>query len=309
MNGTELLATAATLSLPALLDLIGIAAFGAVMVAAACEWTARANKRVFLDKYAQQSAAMALLLIIVSILGSIPAMFLLMDRFPGLMQWFSNPSMPLVHTLAAAGATTLLLAVWSITWKKLRKKKGLHAGIGLLAGIGALATMGIGTAAAALVLPALKTGIFPQWPAALPMHVWALIGQYFFTALGAGAGLSLVYLVLRRNKDDFGRDYYRFSLSAAAKWALAPMLIQLGFQGWLFSTLSEQTRQAVQTGPLGILWLVTAGCALICVGLWLAIARSQTPVRLKWAAFLGSLLLWIMHTANTLLFLNLSGIA
>lgn len=309
MNGTELLATAATMSLPALLDLIGIAAFGAVMVAALCEWTARANKRVFLDKYAQQSAAMALVFAILMFLGGGPALFMLKGRFPELLQWFGNPTSPLVHTMGACALTVVLLAIWSPTWKKLRKRKGLHATIGLFAAATALATMVVGTAAAALVLPALKTGALPEWPARLPMHIWALVGQYGFTAVAAGAGFSLMYLVLRRNKDDFGRDYYRFGLNTAAKWALIPMIVQFGFQGWFFSMLDEPTRQAVLNGPLGVLWLTAAGCALLCIALWVAVARSETPIRLKWIAFLGALLLWVMHTANSVLFLNLSGIA
>ena len=52
---------------------------------------------------------------------------------------------------------------------------------------------------------------------ALPMAV-----MYPLLSMASAAALSCAYLVLRRNRDDFGRDYYNFSLRLAARWGRHP---------------------------------------------------------------------------------------
>ncbi|WP_018124575.1 hypothetical protein [Desulfovibrio oxyclinae] len=308
MNATELMATAAKMSLPALADLIGLAALGAIVVAAICEWTARIGKRVLLDKYAQQTATMALKLAFLAILGAGMSAFPALQRFPGLKQWLAHPASPVTHVFILCAATVLLLVLWAPLWKKMRKQKGAHSALGLLAAVASFATIAAGTIGAIQLLPALRAENAPQWPTALDPFTAAMTVQYLLVAMASGAGLSLAYLVMRRNKDDFGRDYYRFGLSRAALWAFVPMVLQLGTQGWLFSTLPEQTRTMITQGPLGILWATALAASVLCIALWAPMWKSDSPLRLKWAAFLGALLLWIMHTANTMLFLNLTAL-
>lgn len=308
MNGPELLATTLGMCLPALLDMIGMAAFGGIIVAALCEWTAHFGKKALLDKYAQQTAAMALLLMIITVIGSAAVAIPAMDRFPGLRHWLTSPNSPMFHGLAACAVAIVFLLVWSPTWKKMRPLKTLHALFGMIAAVAALAAVAICTIAGALLLPALKAENAPIWPQNLPDHIWAFIGQYILTAMAVGAGLSIGYLILRRSRDDFGRDYYRFGLKKAATWAFLPMIFQFAFQGWLFATLTPAVREMILGGPLGILWGVSLVCAVVCIVIWMTVARSETPMRHKWAAVLGAILLWVMHTANAVLFLNISAL-
>jgi hypothetical protein len=106
------------------------------------------------------------------------------------------------------------------------------------------------------------------------------------------------YLILRRNKDDFGRDYYRFALPQAARWGLAllaPAAIAVGWLGF---------RGMIWTPLLGASMAVAGGAALIGVWLNARAIRSHHPLRLKGGALTACLLAWILDAGLVLLFLQ-----
>lgn len=116
-----------------------------------------------------------------------------------------------------------------------------------------------------LLIPKNITGIFLFW--------------YFFTFSIAISGTYLVfYLLLRRNRDDFGRDYYKFAISNSARWVYSYFFAWVMFIGnTYFNYNSFQSIPKNMLMLLGIIFLLIV--AMITLGGKLS--RSTQPLRLK----------------------------
>jgi hypothetical protein len=301
MSIQESLTLTAIMLAPAFFSLLGMAALGSPVVAVISELSAKTKRRVFYDKYGQQTAAMGFFLLLLFLVIQAGASALAVIRFPQLASRFLVPSLPVVIAMGAMGVFAVLGLIYFATWKKMRDAKGIHMAMGLIAALAAL------TAVAVAVPVKLLIGLPPeaaQYPLTAESMLWPMSAMYVVLCVCAAAGLSCVYLVVRRNRDDFGRDYYRFSLNLASRWALVSMLIFLACQGWLFAVLPDMFRTMTMETPLGLVW--AAGCVLglACVGLWAATARSDTPLRLKGLTILAACLLWLMHALNVTVFMN-----
>jgi heme/copper-type cytochrome/quinol oxidase subunit 2 len=299
MTLEETMTITALMLAPAFFSLIGMAALGSPIVALLGELAAKSKSKVFYDKYGQQTASMGVILLILLILVEAVGIALLITKYPQHADQVMAQRSAFIPVLAAAGAYFLFGLPYLFLWKKMRNAKGMHIALGIAASIGAISMV-------ALVIPAKLSFTFegstvaPEISALfLPMSI-----MYAIMIIVAAAGLSCAWLVMRRNKDDFGRDYYNFSLPLAARWAFIPMIGFLVCQGWLFIVLPETIKAMVTGTPLGIVWAVGAGLSLLCAIIWLLIARSQTPLRLKGLAFLNIFFMWMAHTANVVVFFN-----
>lgn len=303
MTINETVTMAAIMLAPAFFSLLGMAAFGSPVVAVLGEIAAKTKSKVFYDKYGQQTAAMGFALLILLLVIEIAAVAVAYAKFPHFIQKFISPDSPLMGAFIALGAFIVLGLPYFLSWKKMRNSKGLHMTLGLGAAISAIGVV-------AIAVPAkLMIGLPPETAetqAALGLQSMILPMAIMYTIfiVTTAAGLSCAYLVLRRNKDDFGRDYYNFSLKLAARWATIPMIGFIACQGWLFAVLPETFKTMVLGTPLGIVWCIGTGLGLTCAILWVLIARSQTPLQLKGLTFLAAGLLWLMHTMNATLFMN-----
>lgn len=183
----------------------------------------------------------------------------------------------------------------------MRNAKGGHMFIGALTAAASIACVILAIPAKLkLGIPADATQALADAQAiAIPMTVMYGIG-----IIAAAAGLSCAYLVIRRNKDDFGRDYYNFSLKLAARWATIPTVGFLACQGWLFATLPATSKTLVMGTPLGIIWAAGVALGLLCAIIWLLIARSDSPLRMKGLSFVAVILMWLMHAMIGTLFVN-----
>lgn len=291
---------AAMLLAPAFFSLLGLGAFGSPIVAVLGELAAKTKKRIFYDKFGQQTGAMGriLLLLLILIWGAAGA--IIYYRFPQMIQRITNPDTILVQAAIATAVFLVAGLIHFLTWKAMRSAKGLHMAIGAVAAIAAVTSLALAVPAKLLLNRPEEAGasLFGH-PMALPLAT-----MYALFAVAAASGLACVYLVFRRNRDDFGRDYYNFSLPLAARWAVIPMLGFLICQGWLFAVLPEAFKTMTMGTPLCWVWLGVAILAVICIVLWISVARSKTPLRLKGLCFLALALLWAMHTLNMTLFVN-----
>jgi hypothetical protein len=212
---------------------------------------------------------------------------------------------PMGRVLGAALAPLLAgclgLAVYSSSWGALRRNKGLHrilGGVSLLALLGGMYSglnigvawgLGHGTTAASLTetlwLPA-------AWEVGA---VWAAI---LGNGLGAAGVFGMGYLLLRRNKDDFGRDYYRFAMGRAALLGLIlPLPVAIG-AAWL--GLCGLARSPDVATPLA----VAGVAALAAVWLNARVMRSRHPLRLKGEVIAACLLAAILDAALALSLLS-----
>lgn len=299
MTPNETLTMTVLMLAPALFSLIGMAAFGSPVVALLGELAAKSKSKVFYDKYGQQTASMGAILLILLLIVEAAGIGVIYARYPHYVEMFMTQKAAFIPVLAAAGAFLVFGLPYLLLWKKMRNAKGAHMALGTLASASAVAMI-------AMAVPAklgvnISGGTVNPYIQSLALPVAAV---YTVFIMVAAAGLSCAWLVMRRNKDDFGRDYYNFSLKLAARWAFIPMIAVLAFQGWLFASLPDTVCTLVTGTPLGLVWAAGAALSLVCAVIWLLIARSESPLRLKGLTFLAATLLWLSHTANVVLFVN-----
>jgi len=303
MDMNETLQIIGLMLAPAFFSLLGMAGIGSPAIAVLGEISAKARKKVFYDKYGQQAGAMGLILLIFLIVIHGATIGLGMARFPQLIQQNITPSSPFFAGTIGMGIFAAFGLIYFLGWKKMRNTKPLHIFLGLIAALA-------GLAAVAIVTPAKLTFNLSQGsPSQEALAQIAIMGlpmavMYALLVLSAAAALSLTYLVIRRNKDDFGRDYYNFSLRLAARWAALPMIGFIGCQGWLFATLTEKIKTLVLGTPLAYVWGGLTILGVACSVIWIIIARSESPLRLKGLAFLAVALFWLAQALNATLFVN-----
>jgi hypothetical protein len=125
---------------------------------------------------------------------------------------------------------------------------------------------------------------------------WLAWGQLFFLGLAAGAGFGLLYLLAKRNKEDYGRDYYCWSVKHCAWWAFLTGIIHAGLvkavfwcgavareertdlagAGWISEAI--QAFVGHETTPVLVLALSLGLAACLCL---VPVLRTQTPLRMK----------------------------
>ncbi|THB62990.1 MAG: hypothetical protein D6E12_17905 [Desulfovibrio sp.] len=195
----------------------------------------------------------------------------------------------------------VLMLAYRFTWKALSKAKGAHITLGVVSALTV-------TAAIIYVLflkrtlflypvaftidPSLATffGSMPSIP--LDSFFWPMLGQVTALAICSCGALGLLYLLARRQRDDFGRDYYAYAAKHFATWAVLAGVVQFPFQTWLYYTLIPILRT---TSPMSDILVVSLGLAALMLALacvcWGWVRRGAAPLRKKPAIILGALFL------------------
>lgn len=185
----------------------------------------------------------------------------------------------------------LLGTIYYFLWKPLKNMPVLHVTLGMLAAIqncvalaSILFTLKICASGPPFKIPCELPEIFPQvWDAAIfSAACYTLL--LIFSLAGA---FGLLWLILRRKKDDFGRDYYNLTLRWCAAWANYPwlllilfLLIGAGQKIWAIR-LSLSLEDLVYNAALVIISLIPAAC-------WLAVQKSALPMRRKLLCWLAA---------------------
>ncbi|MGE4296868.1 MAG: hypothetical protein AB7E47_02470 [Desulfovibrionaceae bacterium] len=291
----------------ALLAMALLAASGAVGIAAISQRLALSRRKVFYDKFARQIARMGVLWGTLATVAACATAFVWATR-PGLLHLMPS-TLPKALTgapalwLPAAAALVCGLALAAIhlaLWPRMKNARSLHSLCG-----GAARLTSLAAAFGLLGLARLVYGDMPVpdggamarlaavYAAPLASPLWPLLAQAVLLSCGAAAALGLGYLLLRRNSEDFGRDYYTFCLHYCAKWACITTLLQLVAQGWLFALLRPSMGAVALTNPAYALWGMAVAATLAACLLWGAVIKSHTPLRHKAAIALAPALLLV----------------
>jgi hypothetical protein len=232
----------------------------------------RAVKRlkIFTDKFGQQAATFALLGGLWVFLALVCVLCIVHFLAPDSVRLAFGFPFPLAILAGPIVAGAGVFLVYRGMWQRLKARKSLHASLGLgatlffwlalYAGLAILRPLAIDEPAldwAALVVPPGKA-LF-----------WRLLAEGLSLSLFCAGTLTGAWLVWRRDKDDFGRDYYNFTLRLTARIGLVAGVVSLGCLVWAGMGLVpvwESSRRA-RARP----WPSTApGCCspLGAAGLW-----------------------------------------
>lgn len=277
-----------TLALPGgILTCLLLAVTGLPFLCLSAQRQAVTRHTAFPDKLARQGALLATLAAFILAAASMAVILRTVQIRPDL------PEGPFRATLLAAPAllagTGICAALYLAGWKRIRGSV-LHRCAGLAAGVGGIgATVGGYSLARTVLLPGHPLPADATAAATLRALVgapadsllWPVLAQSVFVAAGAAGALCLAWLLTRRDRDDFGRDYYNYAFGVCARWALGGTLCAMPVTVYVLyraATLASPNLTALP--PLlplaGTLVLPLAAC-----GLWGTVIRSATPLRHK----------------------------
>mgnify|MGYP000647971852 FL=1 len=278
-----------------ILMFVGSLVPGAAVTACLAEASSGLGGKKFWDKFGQQQSAMgakAFILFLFLIVSGVfwcpvPAVYSLGSAFYPSGSGVGVALFPLLGGL-------LGMAVYSVSWVSLRHNKPLRRFLGvvsLLALLGGLyGCLNIFLARALFAWPQ----VAPLWSEVWVPATWAVWPAWagvVLNGIGAAGAAGMGYLLLRREKDDFGRDYYRFAMRGAAKWAMVLFLPAALGIGWA-------VLRAQALSDYDLIALATAGlAALVLVWLSTRVLRHPHPLRLKGSVITVCVLTWILDSA------------
>jgi hypothetical protein len=249
--------------------------------------------KAFYDKYALQFSGTVLLAGCASLAVLLPSAAYFLPR-PS-----ARPGAALAVPALLGILSPLLWLAYIRAWAALRGRRA-HLLIGLTALLTGLLLFCLLTLLLIFIRHPYLSMLLEENPAAaLPAVLrefagnavlWPPAAYLFFNGPAAAAALTRIRLILRRNRDRYGRDYYVFAARAAARSALYFTVAATGAGALLFASLAASTapefRQIPETGLL-----LAAGCLpVLCCLLHLAGARDANPMRRKTGACIACLL-------------------
>jgi len=273
------LGQSAALILPAVL----LAAMAAVPLVAAVTGLSPAKRtKIFRNKFGQQASTLALILLPLGLTAAAGAWYapkpaglplaLLVNNFYR-FSWLPTE----IACVAAA-----LLLTYRAAWQSLKDRKNLHAAIGIVSSLTFFA-------AAALAAGGAQAAMTAKLPAAARLDAVDLIlfipplaiFEMIMTGIALAGALSFFYLLARRKADDFGRDYYIYTVALCLRWASFPTLVLAGLETWRFCGNLAPIRSVENLSSLIWLWPAAPLCGLLAAAVWFAVSRSLTPLRFK----------------------------
>ncbi|GAB6061141.1 hypothetical protein [Desulfonatronum parangueonense] len=288
----------------AVLLLFALSAMGAGSVSVLTAFAGRKKTKVFADKLAKQMAefgviVLGLCLILVSVRWGLWAFA---DwRVSTAWQQFYHLFFDIPGHLAFVA--TLMSIIFTRTWKQKKKSSSVHYVLGALSSLVWLATLMlfvVGWLEMRAEGPMQKMDLHAlpallQEP--LPWLIWA---QGVFLMMAVAGGMGMVYLVIRRNREDYGRDYYAWAARSCAGRALSSGIVQVIWGVVLYfavtlpwadmalqdvGTWPDLAVQALPASPAFVPMLMFLGLCLLAWISLIPLIKSQTPLRLKGLMF------------------------
>lgn len=271
---------------------LALAAAGMPLVSASGGFFTAKRIKIFLDKFGQQITTFALLgggyVFLLTLLAALALPFLA----PQSAAFFFALPLPLPALAAPLILGAGLFLVYRGLWQRMKNNKIPHSLIGIASGLAFFATLYATVSAFRLLSlhtpPPLdaRDFFFPPFNA----FFWPILVQTLSLSLCLAGGFGGLYLVIRRIRDDFGRDYYGFTLKLAARWALFAGILQLAALGHVYNGLWPFA--SVHAASDLLAWTMTGSLVLwaLSLALWAAAAFSSYALRLKWAILAAPLL-------------------
>ena len=296
-----------------LVSLVIVGSFG-LLFAIASEAISIQTKRGFFARTARQIAQMTLTvgIIAAALVGGGFAWAVTKD--PALLQDTNLLAEPYLLPLAVAGGSILFAVLLLAVYLFIRPNKGLagkgHLAFGFLSGLCAAFSLFcfIGVVRRLLHTPPdfdislpwmTKLVLFFSIPA--DSFFWPLLIQSVPLGLALAAAFACIWLLLMREKQDYGRDYYAFALPYCARWAAGFTLLAVCAGVFVFYRSRALMLPELSCEPSLFLDCLTAGLPLLACLIWILVARSAHPMRHKISVVLAGLFLLTGFTGQVLM--------
>jgi hypothetical protein len=276
---------------------LGLAAAGIPCIAGVGGFAISKRSKIFQNKFGQQAGTFALLAGGYIFLVLAAAAVSLTLRLPEVaVFWFSTP-LPLVPLAVSLFFGAAFFLLYRGLWQKMKDRKRIHAAIGIASAVSLWFFMYC--AAASFRLFTLRLDLpdeillffFPGHDSSF----WAVTAQALCLSASLAGAFSAVYLLLRRNKDDFGRDYYNATLRQASRWAFFAGIPQILCAAWLISALWPSMEHIGGLGAVEWPLAASAVLGLAACALWGVVSFQANALRFKlmiagaWLCSIGSL--------------------
>jgi len=271
---------------------------GAFPLALANEIRSASKSMVFLKKLAQQLSALGLMFLAYTLVAVAGSYAVVATQAPDLLRpWREEPS-TLAAVVGVAVAYVLLALIYAFTWRSAGKSP-LHRLLGLVTSAGIVALLSLSLC--------LKLAMYTELPETGPAMALGealasgmghaqfapLLLNTILTCLACAAGFGLLFLLSRRKRDDFGRDYYGFAVRTLAGSAIVAALGTVASEAWVAEGMLPALLAAGQPTLLGWLALGGGAAGLIAALLWFMVLRAEAPLRSKPAMLLAGLMLLV----------------
>ncbi|WP_150112109.1 hypothetical protein [Desulfonatronovibrio hydrogenovorans] len=267
---------------------------GLPAIALLSELTGIVRKKVFMDKFAAQAARLGLVFVYSVSLVVVGLWVLSSSYFQSAGVWVTYDIFWKTGIYLSFIAS-LFFSLYYFLWNRLKKHKTIHIVIGL-----------VGLSAMKMLLALLFWGVFrellviPEVVPGLDSIFLPILTQVFILSAGAGASLGLVYLLVRRNRDDYGRDYYRFALGFGARWGIFFLVLSPLTCAWLFLVMPFSFDYTYTALP----GAVYAGCLVLSSLVLWRIVRSPQPLRNKAAIVICPVIIWTVFVFRMVSYLE-----
>lgn len=290
MPDLHILALFATLAAPAFFLFFALASLGSPLLAVICLSVGRIRGTQHPEAYARRLLRMALACTLPACALLFSATGLTLYRTPWFKDWLH--AAPLVPALLAVAiiAYSLSLLLWRAARISYRERP--HSP---LAQAGALALLSVVilwlalswlrdlTAQAQAVLLAMTSGgcalvplIRPDLSSTDPW-LWAAVLACALASVMCAGAWSLEYLMLRRDREPFGREAFAHTMRLAARASLRSGLLALSFLPALWEHLTRLPGSPSDALLVrGLLMGCGAAIGLACIT-WIVLARSSRP--------------------------------
>lgn len=289
--------------------LILAACFGP-MIAVVSEKLAVSKKRGFYTKAARQIAEMSLFFGILAAGLLVACVLWIAADEPAIFQFPYR--LPLVATGSAIALTLAVLGLYVV----LRPRKGpsttTHNAIGLIAALCSLVALFLCTG---MIRRLVHT--VPEFSAELPWGeqltqffiipsgslFWPLLLEAVPAGLAFAGAFATVWLVIMRERQDYGRDYYTFALPYCAKWALFATLLAVPAGAYAMLRGEDIMLPELSHLPSLLLDFLSVILPLLACLIWSTVIKSEHPMRRKISVF-ASWLFLLTGFAGQILMLN-----
>ena len=261
---------------------------------AALEFTGARRERASWFRCAKQVAVLSLILGWILLIGIRVWLFFNSDGY--VPQSFLGSVIEL--SWGALGFAVVTASLHFAVWKFLENHRVLHGCLALLIGINGVtataALLGSLRMLTALDLPnASQLTIADLYNFALvPSPLVAATALLVPLCLAMPASAAAVWLCARRNRDNFGRDYYNTMLPWCCRWALVLWIITTILSALVVAGEAVGLNAAAPIAPSPAeiaLWALRVVPSIVACVIYGLAARSATPMRFEGALWVALL--------------------